>query len=242
METIEKDPEFVYYFDNIEFKLQIDKYWNTIYKGKPREKLYDSYTILLDEVKKVSKDKFVLDVGTNHSIFATPCSLLGYKILGFEPVKANFESSVTNMSINNCKDWYLFNYALSDENKEAIIYVPECPDNASLSKQAAISNMVRKGFYEEEITCIKFDDWIEGHPEFKNIGFIKIDTQGSEVKVVEGMQNFLSSSNDIYLVAEYEHHLLSMGYTYQQLDELLLSLGFEFVKNLSSTDKLFYKK
>lgn len=227
-------------YDDFFFTLFIPDYWVKIYRGQKREPLYGEYCQMLDLVKKTSKEKYVLDVGANHGLFSVPASILGYKVLGFEPVADNIYTLGKAKELNNLTDFDMFHLALSNKNEEVNIFVPDCPDNSSFSKEAAISNMREKGYREEKVNTVRFDDWIKDNPKYSNIGFIKMDVQGAEFMVISGMQDFLTQAHDIYLQVEYEPHLLSMGHSYQQLDELILSCGFIQVGNVGN-DKVFKK-
>ncbi len=234
---------FVYDFDGGSFKLIINSYWNTIMNGKPREELYHDYRVMVDFVKqKISRDRYILDVGANCGIFSVPVSMLGYKVVGFEPVKTNIDSLLLARTENNLKNFDMFHAALSNKKEEVDIYIPECHDNASLSQEAAVANMIGKDYTTEKVQAFVFDDWIKEHYNFNDIGLIKIDVQGAEHKVLEGMQEFLSKAHDIYIIAEYENHLNTMGYTFEQLDNLLLSYGFEDKSKLCGNDKLWHKR
>jgi hypothetical protein len=68
-----------------------------------------------------------------------------------------------------------------------------------------------------------------------------MDVQGSEYIILEGMRNFLTTHKDIYLICEYEHHLNTMGHSFEELDSLIMSYGFHQMGNITPTDKLFYK-
>lgn len=240
-ETKEKGSYQYYTDEGLEFTLEIPIFWETIYKGKPRERLYEEYIQMLNIVKKLPKDKIIVDVGVNFGLFSIPVSKLGYRLVGFEPVYSNYIISTVNMFKNSCDNFHLCNYALSDKNEKAVIFVPECPDNASLNKNAAVANMIRKDYKEEEVTCVRFDDWIKDNPEFNNIGLIKLDTQGKEFDILNNSQEFLSQVKDIYLIVEYEEHLLKYEHTYEELDNLILSLDFKQVGKISN-DKVWYKK
>lgn len=229
-------------YNGFEFKLYIPDYWINIYRGQKKEPLYHDYCIMLEELKKVSSDRYVLDVGANHGLFSVPASKLGYKIVGFEPVAANIETLKLAKEANGLTDFNMFNIALSNSNGEVDIFVPECPDNASLSKEAAVSNMRGKDYRTEKVTTVRFDDWIVEHPDFLDIGFIKMDAQGAEHMILQGMGDYLRGAKDVYLICEYEHHLNTMGYTFEQLDSLIKSYGFEYVKHISPNDKLFHKQ
>lgn len=224
-----------------EFSLQIPLYWERIYKGKPREKLYHNYKLILEHLRKtVRKNRVVLDVGQNHGILSVPISIMGFPLLGFEPVLANYQSTVNNLELNQCVGYHCVQKALGNVNAEVEMFIPECPDNSSFSKEAAISNMKGKEWVSEIVQCVRFDDWIQQHPEYQNIGFIKLDTQGSEFDIISGMSDFLKKSMDVWMLVEFEHHLNSMGHTFEELHNLILSLGFT-QKGTIGGDRLYYK-
>ena len=233
--------EYQLTYNGFDFTLAIPDYWVKIYRGQKKEPLYGDYCQMLDLVKNTSKERYVLDIGANHGLFSVPASKLGYKVFGFEPVAKNVRSLLLARELNNLKEFDIFHLALSNKNDVVDIYVPECPDNASLSQAAAISNMRGKEFNVEKVDAVRFDDWIIAHPNFMDIGFIKMDVQGSEYNILEGMEAYLRSANDITMIVEYEHHLNTMGHTFQELDNLLISYGFSFVKNLTPNDKIWRK-
>ncbi len=234
--------EYELSYNGFSFKLTIPDYWVKIYRGQKQEPLYNDYCLMLDLLKKVDKSKWVLDIGMNHGLFSVPASMMGYKVFGFEPVAVNVDSLILARNNNDLKEYYdIFPLALSNKNEVVDIYVPECPDNSSFSQAAAISNMRGKDYKIEKVDAVRFDDWILKHPKFFDIGFIKIDTQGAEYIIFEGMKDYLSGAHDVWIVCEYEHHLNTMGHTFKELDDLLISYGFEYVSNLSGNDKIFYK-
>lgn len=237
----EETKTFIYEYNGFSFKLFIPDYWSRIYKGQPRKKLYGDYIIMLEYVRKVSKEKIIMDVGANHGIFSVPASMLGYKLIGFEPVKSNFDNLREARVENNLVDFEMFNLALSNENGVKDIYVPECLDNASFSQTAAIANMKHKEYQVEKVFTVRFDDWIRDNPQYSNIGLIKIDAQGAEYEILLGCKEFLTNAHDIYMVIEYEDHLTKMGHTFQELDELIASYGFENRGKITGADKLHYK-
>lgn len=241
METITENHKFTYFTDDgLEFSIYLPAYWDTIYKGKPRERLYEEYIQMLNIVKKLPKDKILVDIGANNGLFCIPASMYGYRCVAFEPVKSTFDDLYENCRKNSLCRVDLFNYAVSNEDGQTTIYVPECPDNASLSKEASVANMIRKGYHEEVVKTIRFDTFIKENPQYSNIGLIKADLQGSEGLFIESGKEFLSQAKDIYLILEYEPHLLKMNWTYEQLDSLIHSLGFKQVGKISN-DKIFKK-
>lgn len=234
-------PHFKFDYDHFTFTLSIPNYWSEIYKGKPHIPLYRDYTVLLDRLKQMPKDRYVLDVGANHGIFSVPASMLGYKVIAFEPVKANFDSLLESCELNKITNIDLFQMALLDKEDMFPIYVPECPDNSSLSIQAAIANMKGKEYRIEKIHTVMFDKFVANNLDYRKVGFIKIDVQGAEYEVIMGMKNFLFSAVDLTIVVEMEDHLLKMGHTYEELTMLIKSLGFEDHGKIVGNDRLFIK-
>lgn len=234
--------DYELYYGDISFKLMIPDYWVKIYRGQKREALYPDYCAMLDVLKQANKNKYVLDIGANHGLFSVPASKMGYKVVGFEPVAANYETLKYAKELNNLTNYDMLNLALSNKNGEVEMFVPECPDNASFSATAAVSNMRGKEYNVEKVETVRFDDWVFEHPDYIDIGFIKMDAQGAEYMILEGMKEYLTGAKDVLLICEYEHHLNTMGYTFEQLDDLILSYGFRYVRHISPNDKLFYKQ
>jgi hypothetical protein len=75
-----------------------------------------------------------------------------------------------------------------------------------------------------------------------DIGMIKMDVQGAEYIILEGMRDYLTGASDILMVVEYEHHLINMGHSFEELDRLIQSYGFMYIEHLSANDKIFYKQ
>jgi FkbM family methyltransferase len=229
--------------DHFEYELFINEYFKNDYGFNPNGITLQSnvYTGTFELVKKCSVNKVVLDIGANHGLFAIPCALYGYKVIGFEPVKINYDSLKMAKDINNCSTLQIVEQALFNETKESIIYVPNCSDNSSLNPSVAVAHMKNKNYIEEKILCIKFDDW-ESDFDKKNIGFIKMDVQGFEYPVVEGMHNFLSNATDLYLFLEWDDRLTSVaGYSLNDLYTNLINYGFQELPCFYRDDKLFYK-
>lgn len=237
---MEKTGKYTYFTDGLDFTLEIPIFWETIYKGKPRERLYQEYIQMLNVVKKLPKDKIIVDIGANFGLFSVPTSLLGYKVVGFEPVKSNHECLTKNMIGNSCKNFELYQYAALDKDGEAIIFIPECPDNASLNKDACVANMIGKSYVEEVVKTVKLDTFLTEKYLFNNIGLVKVDVQGSEYAVFLGAKELLSQSKNIYLIVEFEPHLLKMGVTYEELHNLILSFGFGQI-GIIANDRVYYK-
>jgi FkbM family methyltransferase len=239
-----------YYFNNDGLKYVINNfdYLTTEYHIASDEYVDASgvYVLMKRVIDLMDKNKVVIDIGGNCGLTSIPFCLNGYEVYTFEPIKMNVDLIEMNKIENKCDNLTIIPYALSDKTKDEIIYVPYCSDNTSFNKNVAVSNMRDKTIcFEETVKCITFDEWLENNEPI-NIGFIKIDVQGHEKNVLDGMVKFLSNCNDVYLFIEWdEKHTTMSGSTLKEMGSLLNSAGFKektiFDVNLHG-DKIFYKK
>lgn len=200
----------------------------------------EDYRVLLDLAKKVHKDKSIIDIGGNCGLFCIPAEKEGYKVFAFEPISMNVELLELNKLENNCENLTIIPTALSNNNTKKKIFIPYCSDNTSFNLSVAISNMKIKDYVEEVVDCQTFDSWVTEQKNI-NVGFIKIDVQGFEKEVLEGMQKFLKNCNDVYMFIEWdENHTKQAGSSLDEMEHLITSNGFKLVKQIYG-DKLFYK-
>ena len=233
-----------YHFRNDRFQYTIHNYdYFTTNYGIRNDtilgEIYE-YSVMLKLLNKIDQSKAIIDVGGNCGLFCIPCSLYGYNVFAFEPISMNLELLRLSKESNNCETLEIVPFGLLDENKKETIYIPYCSDNTSFNKDVAISNMSKKDYIEEVVECITFDKWIGENPSV-DVGFIKIDVQGFEKQVLDGMSNFLSNCSDVYIFLEWDRrHTEQVGNTLEGIQNLLSEFGFNEIENLGN-DKLFYK-
>lgn len=134
--------------------------------------------------KNLKKGQTFVDVGANVGYFSVLASELGAKVLAFEPSKSNRELLEQN---TKDLDVQIFGKALSNENGSAILYTDTTPGQYSLMGSG-------KG---EAVETIKWDDLNLPVPDF-----IKIDVEGFEKNVLEGMQSVLTTNKPITIILE----------------------------------------
>jgi FkbM family methyltransferase len=219
-------------------------YFTNLYHQKNNKVIdeFKEYTKLQELVSVLDKSKTIIDIGANCGLFSIPSSLNGYQVYGFEPIRMNLRLLELGKEENKCDKFKIVHKAISNKTKKQKIYIPYCSDNTSFNKDVAISNMTySKEYVEENVNCITFDDWVKTNKNL-NIGFIKIDVQGFEKEVLEGMSNFLDNCNDVYIYIEWDESLTSgNGNSLNDLESILTKNNFELKESLGN-DKLFYKK
>ncbi len=150
--------------------------------------------------KLIKPNDYVLDIGANIGFYAKIISdIVGEKgqVYCFEPDKTNYNYLVKNTSEN--KNIKLFNLAVSDKSEIIKVY------KSKLLNVDHRTYPVNNYDSVEEINANSIDELLK-NKSLEKINFIKIDIQGFELTAFKGMQNLLSSNNNIKIIAEYWPH------------------------------------
>lgn len=137
-------------------------------------------------------DRFV-DVGANigwYTIIASKKVGQSGNVLAFEPDPRNFELLKQNCELNDLPNVVLINKALSDKSSSEFLY--RSPTNFGDHRLYASGEDREKVV----VATLTLDSFIEGRG-LKNIQTIKIDTQGSEPKILRGMQRYIQGEKPV---------------------------------------------
>lgn len=132
----------------------------------------------------INEKSIVLDIGANiglHSIYFA-LNTKGY-VFSFEPSLDTFAKFLRNIKgLNNI---FPFNFALLNVNKIEKFY--ETTDNA----YSSLKDTKRKQIVKiSNVICFKLDDLLM-NLSLEKIDFVKIDVEGLEQQVLEGMENII---------------------------------------------------
>jgi len=179
----------------------------------------------------------VLDIGANIGyftlIFANLVSNTG-KVFAFEPEPQNFSLLKQNIEINGYKNVVLENRIVSDRNGKTKLYLSE--ENAGMHRIYP-SHFCSEKFVQVEM--LSLDDYFQSN-EFNNkINFIKIDAEGSELGVLNGMTNLLESNKKVKIFLEFVPSCIKeFGAKPGDLLSLLKNNGYNFSFINEDTQKL----
>jgi FkbM family methyltransferase len=191
-------------------------------------------------------DTFV-DLGANVGYYTLIAShLVGDegKVFAFEPDPVNFSILERNVRLNGLKNVVLEQKAVSNEPGTIKLFL----------------NPLNKGdhriFRSEEprpiveVEAVRLDDYFAGYD--KPIDFVKIDTQGAEGVILEGMDGLLRKQEHIVMAVEYfPHGLDGLGYKGEDVLRFLRGHDFMFfeirgggrhVKNFHLVDEAFLSR
>tara|TARA_B100000686_G_scaffold234450_1_gene242197 strand:- start:256 stop:1008 length:753 start_codon:yes stop_codon:yes gene_type:complete len=174
-----------------------------------------------------SADKISLDVGVFRGVYSYLLSKHSLRVVGFEANPIMFKYLERNLTsiIKNLK---LYNLALSNEHGDAKLKIP--------LRKKSFFKFNFEDYYEGGMATIHPENILEGKEintfsikkekldsfKFNNkVGFIKIDVEGHEQKVLEGSLKMLENNQPNLLIEiEKRHRKLDPDYTISFLKEV----------------------
>lgn len=193
--------------------------------------------------KKISEFDVFFDIGAHRgetiNLFSKNFKIK--KIYSFEPSKLNFKFLIKNSERFKIKNpeisLILENIALGDENKQIKIKhldesssstINEIDIDSKYFKKKSFflyKNKKKEQFYVEEFTKQKkLVDYILEN-KIDRIDFLKIDTEGYEMKVLEGLENKLTNVSIIMFEHHY-HNMIIKNYKFKDINNLLKNNNF----------------
>ncbi len=138
----------------------------------------------------------VLDIGANIGYYVLlESGLVGPTgtVYAIEPVSDNFTALKRNVELNTLQNVKMFRLAAGSEHTKATIHVASAGN---------LSSFVRRGSTaytkEEEVEIVKVDDFVAEHRITPRL--VRMDIEGYESEVIEGMQETLRSAKPKLLI------------------------------------------
>jgi len=206
----------------------------------PREKAHIHYLI-----NQAQPTDTIYDVGANTGLYTCFLSQLvpDGQVIAFEPYSPNVRQLRQNISYNR-GNAQIFELALSNEHGEVALDVPQtdevgfgnvsvgaCDSESSVTAQAAPA-----------------DDLIEDE-KIPTPNVVKIDVEGSEMRVIEGMKKALASRKCRVLLCEVHHEIPSQDrpsiYDFdsspKELSDAISDLGFDKINRTEADDAVYIR-
>jgi len=184
-------------------------------------------------MNSVKKDSVFIDVGAHvgfYSIMVGKNIVNGGAIISFEPSADNYSRLIKNIKLNNLTDRIkAFPFALSNINDEKSLFLNPYNDGGNSLEKFSYAPLA-----EQKVRCIRFDDLNE--VKYSSVDFIKIDVEGHQMKVLEGMKNTISRFHPSFLIEaptkkeqdEVTYYLKEFGYSNFRLNSYGLDLICKF--------------
>lgn len=203
---------------------------------------------VIDHIGQCLSDReriIVFDVGANIGGYGSEAICrLGKKVIlyCFEPSKKTFQLLTSNLGkYQNVK---LFNFGFSNREKSATLY-----SNAEGSGLASLYDRHLDYFgismeYTEEVCLRTLDDFCQDK-EITWIGFLKVDVEGHELKMLQGAGNLIRSNSIDFIQFEFGGTDIDSRTFFKDFFRLLnpyyriLDDGLRFIEHYEEIHELF---
>lgn len=183
-------------------------------------------TNFVQKMKDIFDIKNVIDVGANfgyNSIYFSKILGDDGKVFAFEPQLQNYELLVQNVKQNDITNIVCYNNACSHVNGEVELPLFELP----LQEPTNMGDITPNYKYYKAtksyttVKSVRLDNL-----NFPKIDLIKIDVQGWEINVIDGLQEILLKDKPV-LIVEFEHFQLAKNdKTCQELADIIRNYGY----------------
>lgn len=164
----------------------------------------------------IEEGDYVLDIGANVGYYSMIAASKGAVVHAYEPDKVNFERLARNVSLNDYefRNVYAWCEAVGAENGVAILHInphnrggntllgnpPYRVGSKEISREET-EKMFEGETLEYQVPVVTVDEILDSH-SMNRVKAIKIDVEGFEEKVIEGMTEALKTRKIDYIFCE----------------------------------------
>ena|SRR3990167_6809098 len=183
----------------------------------------DEYFYERSEMKYVfshlKSPRTIVDVGANIGIWSIYLAknYPNSEVMTFEPVNSSFFYLGKNLARNNITNVVANSNALGEKEKYTNLYYYQETPGASSIKKTQNSNYIK-----EKTMVHRLDDY-----GFKDVDFIKIDTEGAELNVLKGGINTIKKYKPMILCEMMRKYTKLFGYHPDDIINFLAPLGYK---------------
>lgn len=162
----------------------------------------------LFESEVLKKGDVVLDIGANIGYYALIESQLVGKtgtIYAIEPVSDTYKRLERNISLNKKENIEKFNIGASNHSSEVTMHISRFRNWSSV-----VNTIPARFSHTENIKVYKMDDFLA---DKKIPNFIRMDVEGYEYAILEGLQNTLSRQKRGAVLIEIHPNLMTIKQT-----------------------------
>ncbi|UCH71580.1 MAG: FkbM family methyltransferase [Thermoplasmatales archaeon] len=211
---------YVMNYKNIQTKFltndDYSKHW--FFPRLENAKIYEPAIIKMTIDSLKEGDVFV-DVGTHLGYYACIAGKICHKVYGFEVDKNVFEILNKNIKYNDLSNVEVFNYGVT--NKDGFVKIPK------ISKPNPILEIINDNTTYNfcKVKAISLDEFFKNKKNKPTV--IKIDVEGAELLVLEGMQSLLTNENIKLFLEIHGKRLHKFNTNPKEIISFLNNYGYE---------------
>ena len=169
------------------------------------KKIYE-YKITKYIYKNLNKNAIFFDIGCNEGYYTILASKKNFngKTYSFEPVKSLIKIIKKNLSINKIQNCKIYNFAIGEKDKMSKINIYHDKNIGSSS----IMNKYRFSNKTQKIQIKSLDSFYKRNKFNFKIDLVKIDVEGYEINVLNGMMNLINKKKINKILVEYHFNII----------------------------------
>ena len=178
---------------------------------------------IFDERINENSCDFLIDVGANVGNFFSEYHKSFKKTFAFEPNKRLFKQLKKNFKKYNDIEFY--SYGVGNKDEEKIFHITADRDSSlsSIKNQSIEMNRVLRNTHiidVYKINIIKLSDFIKKNNLHQNNFFLKVDTQGNDLEVLLGLEEFINNVKFIKIELPVIN-LYETSYNYNDINDFM---------------------
>lgn len=183
-------------------------------------------------VRKLCRNESVFfDIGANvgyYSLIAAKTNP-NNRIYAFEPVSRTYERAAANIKLNQLNNVFLHKKIISNHSGVASINVGN-ENNWGMSSLVQHDQLSGNS---EQVESITLDNFVK-EQKINRLDLVKIDVEGFEMNVLEGMNDTLNLFKPIILIEILDHNLEANGHKPSDIYNFLWEKGYHSYKILDN--------
>ena len=218
-------------YDNLSYLTDDEGFIQSINQGRS-----EPYPRELGIVKRYLEmyptcNNICIDIGGHIGTTSLPYSRLFNKVFAFEPNKKSYDFFIENIKINNIDNVTVYNKGVYNKNTNCNVikhgensgcfYITECNNNEP-----------------NAVEVIKLDDITDNN---SNVDFLKIDTEGSELQILEGALNIITTFKPLIQVETNCCSMKYFGYAKDKIYDFMRQNNYKIFA-ADESNPLFYNK
>ena len=193
---------------------------------------------LLVNVYNIIKKKnctTLVDIGAGTGSFSLLTKCHPMRVYSFEPNKSTYDILLRNLEANSVTDVVAYNMAISNYKGIAKLKIPVDKGISGMSN-IGIPKRFDK-FMEQDVAVDTLDNVL--FDKVKKIDMVKIDTEGCELFVLQGMQKIIARDKPDIVCELNPTNISQFDYDINLINNKMHEYNYKYVRKIGEEDFLF---